>query len=56
MNNTYFLHLIRRDSAVQLTIHLAAGILALLLITGIARAENPSLAKAPATESVALHR
>lgn len=34
MNNTYFIFLIRRDHVLQLTAHLAAGILALVLLTG----------------------
>lgn len=37
MNNTYFLPLIRRDHAVSLVIHLAAGFLVLMVVTGFAR-------------------
>jgi hypothetical protein len=37
MNNTYFLPLIRRDHALSLVIHLAAGFLVLMLVTGFSR-------------------
>jgi hypothetical protein len=53
MNNPYFIFLIRRDHVLGLTVHLAAGILALVLLTGIARAENPAASPRAASSVVA---
>jgi hypothetical protein len=53
MNNPYFIFLIRRDHVLGLTVHLAAGILALVLLTGVARAENPTVSTRAASSAVA---
>jgi hypothetical protein len=53
MNNPYFIFLIRRDHVLGLTVHLAAGILALVLLTGIARAENPAVSHPSVSSAVA---
>lgn len=51
MNNTCFIFLIRRDHVLGLAAHLAAGILALVLLTGAARTKAPGT-DAPAVASV----
>ena len=48
MNNTCFIFLIRRDHVLGLTAHLAAGILALLLLTGAARSRTHAVPQASA--------
>lgn len=54
MNNTYFISLIRRDQAVQIAGHLAAGILALVLLVGYSVSESAGARKAEAAPTSAV--
>jgi hypothetical protein len=54
MNNPDFISLIRSDHVIGLGAHLVAGILALVLLTGAARAENRPATTAPTVASVSV--
>lgn len=57
MNNTSLIFLIRRDSVLGLAAHLAAGILALVMLTGAAgTGNNNNVSKAKTVSSVVVHR
>ena len=58
MNNTCLLFLNRRDPILGLTAHLAAGILALILLTGAARTnlQNQAASRSPTVSSVVVQR
>lgn len=56
MNNSGLLFLIRRDATRGLAAHLAAGILALVLLTGAARTSSRTVAHTATASSVVAHR
>ncbi len=56
MNNASSIFLIRRDHVLGLAAHLAAGILALVLLTGAARAKNHTICQSATTSSVLVSR
>src|SRR5262245_5782663 len=56
MNNTCFIFLIRRDHVLELTAHLAAGILALVLLTGASSAGSRAAAQPAATTTAVAGR
>ncbi len=56
MNSPYLLFLNRRDPIVGLAAHLAAGILALVLLTGVARASTPATHADPTVPPAAAAR
>jgi hypothetical protein len=56
MNNTCFIFLIRRDHVLGLGAHLAAGILALVLLTGAARTKQPAVSHPTVAVSTLVQR
>jgi hypothetical protein len=56
MNNTSFIFLIRRDPVLGLAAHLAAGILALVLLTGAAPVKTRSVSAAGSSVTVIAQR
>lgn len=56
MNNTCLLFLNRRDPILGLSAHLAAGILALVLLTGAARTKTHTVSHPATASSVVAHR
>jgi hypothetical protein len=56
MNSPYLLFLNRRDPIVGLAAHLAAGILALVLLTGAARAGSHAASPVAAAPSAIVQR